>query len=111
MVEADDVLAARAGLPLNTHELSRIDSIPIVQRVGALVLAAHDGLDLLHTILPDMSQQHAATLMRVALLAMPAKLFPFRFVQLQYHGWLVIRVRPRSSRSGTGRRNRERSSQ
>ncbi len=85
MVETDDVLIALARLPLDAHQLPRINAIAIVQRVGTLVLAAHDGLHVLHAIVADLSQQHAATLVRVGFLAVTAKLLPFRLADPQRH--------------------------
>ena len=105
MVEADDVLIALVCLPRDKHELPRIYPIAIVQRVGTLVLAAHDGFNLLHAIVTDLSQQYAATLVRVSLFAMTAKLLPFRFADPQRHGsWSVVTVRPRHPEVAEARR-------
>jgi len=77
MVEAYDILPLRPCFPLDTHEFARIDCISVMQGVRTLVSTEHDGLDMLHAIVPELSQQYAAAFVWVTFLAMAAKLFPF----------------------------------
>src|SRR5271165_4743014 len=107
MVKADDVLSSPASLSLDTHQLSRINLVAVMQRVGTLVLAACDCLDVLHAVAIDLPQQHPATFIWIAFLAVTAKLLPMRSADPQRHGSrFAVRVRPRNSRSGIGLRNR-----
>src|SRR5271157_2014669 len=87
MVEADDVLRAPACLALDAHQLARVNLVPVVQCVGALVIATRDCLHVLQAIALDLPQQNAATLMWVTLFAVTAKLLPFRFADPQCHGY------------------------
>jgi hypothetical protein len=72
MVEADDVLPSLASLALDSHHVSRVDPVTIVQRIGALVVAAHRSLYALCAVATYLAYKYAAALARVGLLTVTA---------------------------------------
>src|ERR1700756_4285743 len=83
MVEAYNILAALAALPLDTDQLLRINVIAVVRRIGAGIAAAyHRGDKPLVTI--HAAQQHPAALVGIGLFAVPAKSSVLLFSDFQH---------------------------
>jgi hypothetical protein len=72
VIEADDVLTALAAFTLDPNQLTRIDVISILRRIGARVSRARRGSYDAYAIIRHATQQHAAAFVRISFLCVLA---------------------------------------
>src|SRR5208282_1355737 len=73
VIEADDLLAALAPVALNANQFPGIDAITVVWRVVTRIAAANTARNGPPAIVPELSEQHAATLVRISFLSVLTK--------------------------------------